>query len=141
MRNAEKTIGGIIDKQSVAFISSLDEEGFPNMKAMLAPRVREGIRTFYFTTNTSSKRVAHYRSDPRACLYFCDRRFFRGVMLKGHMEVLEDSQSKELIWRDGDTMYYPLGVTDPDYCVLKFTAQSGRYYSNFKSEDFVIDFC
>ena len=62
-------------------------------------------------------------------------------MLKGHMEVLEDSQSKELIWRDGDTMYYPLGVTDPDYCVLKFTAQSGRYYSNFKSEDFVIDFC
>jgi general stress protein 26 len=66
MRNAEKTIGGIIDKQSVAFISSLDEEGFPNMKAMLAPRVREGIRTFYFTTNTSSKRVAHYRSDPRA---------------------------------------------------------------------------
>jgi general stress protein 26 len=28
------------------------------------------------------------------------------------------------------------GVTDPDYCVLKFTARSGRYYSNFKSEDF-----
>lgn len=35
-------------------------------------------------------------------------------------------------------MYYPLGVTDPDYCVLCFTTQSGRYYSNFKSEDFVV---
>jgi general stress protein 26 len=54
------------------------------------------------------------------------------------MEVLEDSESKEMIWQDGDTMYYPLGVTDPDYCVLKFTADSGRYYSNFKSEDFEI---
>ena len=38
----------------------------------------------------------------------------------------------------GDAMYYPRGVTDPDYCVLKFTAERGRYYSNFKSEDFLI---
>jgi general stress protein 26 len=138
MRDAEKTIGNIIEKQSVAFIASVDGDGFPNMKAMLAPRKREGIRIFYFTTNTSSRRVGQYRKDPKASIYFCDRRFFRGVMLKGTMEVLEDSESKEMIWQPGDTMYYPLGVTDPDYCVLKFTAQSGRYYSNFKSEDFEI---
>jgi len=54
------------------------------------------------------------------------------------MEVLEDSQTKEMIWRDGDTMYYPLGVTDPDYCVLRFTACSGRFYSNFKSINFKV---
>ena len=59
-------------------------------------------------------------------------------MLKGTMEVMEDADTKKMIWRDGDTMYYPGGVTDPDYCVLKFTAQSGRYYANFKSEDFEI---
>ena len=70
---------------------------------------------------------------------FCDRRFFRGVMLRGTMEVLTDSASKEMIWREGDTMYYPEGVTDPDYCVLKFTAFSGRFYSEFKSEDFLVE--
>ena len=43
-----------------------------------------------------------------------------------------------MIWQEGDTMYYPEGVTDSDYCVLKFTAVSGRFYSNFKSEDFVV---
>jgi general stress protein 26 len=59
-------------------------------------------------------------------------------MLIGTMEVLEDAAIKEEIWERGDTMYYPKGVTDPDYCVLKFTAQSGRYYSNFKSEDFEV---
>lgn len=58
MRDAEKTIGLLIDKQKVAFIGSVDSDGFPNMKAMLAPRKREGIRVFYFTTNTSSMRVA-----------------------------------------------------------------------------------
>lgn len=138
MRNPEQTIGSLIDKQKTAFLGSIDSEGFPNLKAMLAPRKREGIRTFYLTTNTSSLRVSQYRENPKACLYFCDRRFFRGVMLRGTVEVLEDQQSKEMIWQDGDTMYYPLGVTDPDYCVLRFTAQNGRFYSSFKSEDFTV---
>jgi len=139
LRNAEQTIGNIIDKQGVAFISSVDEEGFPNTKAMLPPRKRKGIKCLYFSTNTSSMRVSQYKENPKACVYFCDKRFFRGVMLKGTMEVLEDSNSKEMIWQAGDTMYYPQGVTDPDYCVLKFTAQSGRYYSNFKSETLIIE--
>ena len=41
------------------------------------------------------------------------------------MEVLEDSQSKEMIWQEGDTYVLPGGVTDPDYCVLRFTAERG----------------
>lgn len=138
MRNAEQTIGNLIDKQGVAFVSSVDGEGFPNTKAMLPPRKREGLRTFYFTTNTSSMRVGQYRSNARACVYFCDKRFFRGVMLKGTMQVLQDAKSREMVWREGDAMYYPQGVADPDYCVLKFTAQTGRYYSNFHSEDFEV---
>lgn len=138
MRDVEKTIGNLIDKQGISYIASVSKDGFPNMKAMLPPRKRNGIREFYFTTNTSSMRVAQYRDNPNASIYFSDKRFFRGVMLIGKMEVLEDPASKEMIWREGDTMYYRKGVTDPDYCVLKFTAQSGRYYSNFHSEDFHI---
>ncbi|SEW30697.1 pyridoxamine 5'-phosphate oxidase family protein [[Clostridium] fimetarium] len=139
MRDAEKTISNIIDKQKVAFISSVDSEGFPNTKAMLAPRKRDGIKTIYFTTNTSSMRVGQYRVNPKASIYFCDNRFFRGVMLKGTIEVMEDKLTKDMIWKIGDRMYYPKGVTDPDYCVLKFTAISGRYYSNFKSEEFTVE--
>lgn len=138
MKNAEKTVETIIDKQKITFIGSIDEEGFPNLKAMLHPRKREGIKTIYLTTNTSSMRVKQFQQNNHACIYFCDSRFFRGVMLRGTMEVLTDNASKEMIWREGDTMYYPEGVTDPDYCVLKFTAISGRYYSHFKSEEFII---
>ncbi len=136
MRDPERTIGNLLDNQRIVFISSIDAEGFPNTKAMLASRKREGVRTFYLTTNTSSMRVGQYRANPHACLYACDKRFFRGVMLVGTMEVLEDQDSKNLIWQEGDTMYYPLGPTDPDYCMLRFTATEGRFYSNFKSESF-----
>lgn len=139
MKNPEQTVGLIADKQRTAFIGSVDEAGFPCIKAMLQPRKREGIKRFYFTTNASSMRVAQYRKDNRACIYFCDNRFFRGVMLRGTMEVLTDANSKEMIWQEGDTEYYSLGVTDPDYCVLRFTAISGRYYSNYHSEEFTID--
>ncbi len=136
MKDVATTIGNLIDAQKIAYLSSVDEAGFPNTKAMLAPRERDGIAVLYFTTNTSSRRVRQFRANAKACVYFADTRFFRGVMLKGTIEVLTDEASKERIWRAGDTMYYPGGVTDPDYCVLKFTATGGRYYSNFKSEDF-----
>jgi general stress protein 26 len=138
MRDANKTIGDMIDRASATIISSVDENGFPNTKAMLPPRKRNGIKEIYLTTNTSSMRVKHYTANPKACVYFYDKRFFKGVMLKGTMEVLQDQDSKNMIWREGDEMYYPEGVTDPDYCVLKFTAHEGRYYSNFKSETFQI---
>lgn len=138
MRDSASTIGNLIDKQITAFIASVDDFGYPQMKAMLPPRKREGIHTFYFSTNTSSNRVAQYQKNSKASIYFYDRRYFRGVMLIGIMEVLEDPQHKEMFWEKGDTLYYPLGVTDPDYCILKFTAKSGRYYSNFKSEDFLV---
>lgn len=55
------------------------------------------------------------------------------------MEVLMDEKSKALIWREGDELYYPLGVSDPDYCVLKFTALDGRYYHQLKSENFEVN--
>lgn len=134
----EQTIGNLIDKQGVSFIGSVDSDGFPNMKAMLPPRKRVGIKEFWFTTNTSSMRAAQYLENSNACVYFYDKRFFRGVQLIGTMEVLTDAETKEMIWRDGDTIYYPGGVTDPDYCVLKFMARKGRYYADFKKFDFDI---
>jgi general stress protein 26 len=138
MRDPEKTIGGIIDKVSYATISYIDADGYPVSKAMLPPRERNGIKELWFTTNTSSNKVACFRENSKASIYFVDKRFFRGVCLSGTMEVLETKEAKERIWREGDTMYYKEGVTDPDYCVLKFAAVKGRYYSNFKSEDFEI---
>jgi general stress protein 26 len=140
MLNAEKTIGTLADKASNALIGSVDGDGYPNVKAMLPPRKREGIKTFYFTTNTSAVRTAQYRANPKACVYFYTKSMFsyQGVMLKGTMEVLEDAAVKEAVWRPGDTLFYKQGVTDPDYCVLKFTAVRGRYYANFKNEDFEI---
>lgn len=135
----QKEIFEFIDSQKTAFIGSVDEDGFPNIKAMLAPRERDGA-AFYFTTNTSSMRVKQYLADPKASIYFYQRGRFRytGVMLKGTMEVLTDQPTKDRIWRAGDKMFYKEGVTDPDYCVLRFTAVNGRYYRDLETESFTL---
>ena len=138
MKNPEETVGKMIDRAGTSFISYVDDEGYPITKAMLKPRERNGIKTIWFSTNTSSNKVKCFKKNNKASVYFIDKRFFRGVSLIGTMEVLETPEAKKRIWKMGDTMYYKGGVTDPNYCVLKFTAVKGRYYSNFKSEDFEI---
>ena len=140
MRDARK-IGKFIDKQRVSFICSVDENHYPCVKAMLRCRKRVGLREFYFTTNTSSMRVRQYRADPSAGIYFYHKGLikYEGIMFRGRMEVLTDQASKDMIWRIGDRIFYRGGVTDPDYCVLKFTAENGRYYCDLKTEDIEVE--
>lgn len=94
-----------IQKQKTIFIGSVDEEGFPNIKAMFTPRKIEG-NCFYFSTNTSSMRTQQFIRNPKASIYSYNRgRFkFEGIMLTGTMEVLQDDDIKREIWCTGDTI-------------------------------------
>lgn len=128
-----------ISEQKTAFIASVDENGYPVVRAMLAPRKIDG-NEIYFSTNTSSRKVAQYTNNGKACVYFYKRgRFkYQGASIIGEMEVCTDQPTKDMIWRFGDKLFYKQGVTDPDYCVLKFKAISAEYYCDFKTE--IIEF-
>ena len=129
-----------IEGQKTAFIASVDEDGFPNIKAMFSPAKMEG-NSFYFSTNTSSMRTQQFMKNPKASIYFYNRGRFKyeGIMLTGTVEVLLDADIKKELWHEKDIIYYSNGVTDPDYCVLKFTAEKGRYYCALKSESFLME--
>lgn len=76
MCDAQKTIGNLIDKVKLSIISYIDSEGFPISKAMLAPREREGIGVFWFSTNTSSNKVRYFRENPKAAFILWISAFF-----------------------------------------------------------------
>ena len=126
-----------IAEQKTAFIASVNEQGYPVIRAMLAPRKIDG-NEIYFTTNTSSNKIKQYSANDKACIYFYKRGKFKyqGVAIIGEMQVCTDQNTKEKMWRFGDKLFYKKGVTDPDYCVLKFTAVNGRYYCDLKTESF-----
>ena len=128
-----------ISEQKTAFIGSVDEQGYPVIRAMLAPRKIDG-NEIYFTTNTSSNKIKQYLANNKACIYFYKRGKFKyqGVSVIEEMEVCTDQETKNEIWRFGDKLFYKKGVTDPDYCVLKFKCKSAEYYCDFKIE--TVDF-
>jgi general stress protein 26 len=128
----------LINSTTSAIISTVDDGGYPHTRAMLMPRKVEGLKHFYFTTNTSSQKVRQLRGNPKSCSYFYNQAGYVGVMLVGTAVVLEDEASKKMVWRAGDEVYYSKGVCDPDYCVLMFTAEKLRFYSDFNPRDFEI---
>lgn len=129
-----------VSEQKTAFIGSVNDEGYPVIRAMLAPRVIKG-NDIYFSTNTSSSKVKQFLDNPKACVYFYKRgRFkYQGAAITGEMQVCTDQPTKDLIWRFGDSMFYKKGVTDPDYCVLKFTCEKAEYYCDLKLEKIEFD--
>ncbi len=103
-----KKLEKFIDQQKVSFICSIDDENYPSVRAMLKPRKRTGLREFYFSTNTSSVKVQQYRNNSKASIYFYHKGLIKyvGLMLKGEMQVLTDQETKNMIWKRGDTMFY-----------------------------------
>lgn len=125
----------LVESCTNAMVGSNGADGFPNIKAMIKCEA-EGLKTFWFSTNTSSKRVAQFKQNEKACIYFVDQEQYKGLMLVGKMEVLSDHASRARLWKDGCEIYYPLGVDDPDYSVFRFTAEWGNYYHGLRNVSF-----
>ena len=123
----------LIGRSKTCVVGSIDANGFPAIRAMLQPRIQDGMNQLIFGTNTSSLHVGEYSSNPAATVYFYDPQLFQGLLLRGRMEVSTDQALRDSIWRDGDDIYYKLGPMDPDYCVMLFTADNGRWYENLKT--------
>jgi general stress protein 26 len=128
----------LIEKSKEAFVGSVDQDGYPNIKAMLKIET-EGLRTFWFSTNTPALRVQQFKENPKASVYFADVQAYKGIMLLGEMEVLTDYEVRKKMWREGFEIYYPGGIDDPYYCVLKFTAQKARFYYRRPYDTFSIE--
>jgi general stress protein 26 len=131
----------ILHKNVNTFIlTCIGTDGYPLIKAVVPGRYRGSINEMYFCTNTSSKFAAKIGKNPKAGVYFYTRKLiWKGCMLKGKMEIVTDLALKEKYWQNKFKNAYPeKSYTDPDFCVLKFVPEAGRFYSWFKPEDFKI---
>lgn len=141
MNNEIKSgIRALRENAQVAYVASVNEEGFPQIKGMLVIE-HESMKTHYFSTNTSSKRVGQFLKNPKASVYYVDdtKDQYKGALFTGTMEVCTDHATKEFLWRDGFEMYYPKGVDDDDYCVYKFTAETVNYYYGLSNVTLSVD--
>ena len=127
--DVRKAAEELVEGSLIAQVATLDTDGSPRVVSMIAAE-KEGLRRIWFSTNTSSEHVALLERDPRASVCFSQwaSEPWRGLTLGGRMDVLRNHASRERLWEEGCERFYPKGVDDPDYTVLRFTAEWGKFY-------------
>ncbi|NVM19965.1 MAG: pyridoxamine 5'-phosphate oxidase family protein [Candidatus Lokiarchaeota archaeon] len=139
----------LMEESKAAYLTTIDPSGFPLTRAMFNLRNREQFPEFseffenqqnqfsiYISTNTSSNKVAHLSKNPKMCVYFCDPEDFMGFMLGGSAEIIDDIELKKEIWLDWWTRYYPEGLEDPDYTLLRMEPTNARFYYKLNQLNF-----
>jgi len=121
-------------------LTCIGTDGYPHTKAVVPGKHRESINEIYFCTNTSSRFAVEIKGNTKASVYFFTRGLiWKGCLLKGKMEIVSDITIKEKYWQNKfKSAYQEKSYTDPDFCLLKFTPETGRFYSWFKPENFEI---
>lgn len=115
------------------FLATIDEQGSPYIRAVFNlrsvekfPKPAKVIEEYdknplsvYISTNTASVKVEQIKINDEVAIYYCKPNDVKGIMLKGKAEILDDMDLKKQIWDDKWKMYYPEGVTDPDFTILR----------------------
>ncbi len=130
------------------YVTTNGADGYPNTRMMFnllkfraAPvakgpaRIAAGFST-WLGTNTSSRKVAEVRRDPRVCLYYSDTKTFEGLTLTGRVEEVHDRPIRHALWTKSWDIYYKGGVEGGDFTVLRFVPETGRYYHALRVVDF-----
>ena len=117
----------LVNRSLFASLGYTDTEGRQNIRRVYCVW-HKGLGRHLISTNTGSAHVQSLLQNPNACLYFSDDAAFEGLCLSGKCSIRQEQSFRELLWNAGDEKYYPAGIGDPDYCVLEFVAESGRFY-------------
>jgi len=149
LEEVEKLSLELIETSKAAYLTTIDNEGFPITRAMFNLRNKEQFPEFseffanqeheyiiYISTNTSSSKIEHIKKNPKICVYYCDPENFKGVMFGGEVDKIDDMEIKRKIWLDWWTRYYPEGLEDPDYALLRLNPKQARFYYKLQQVTF-----
>ncbi|MFX0103920.1 MAG: pyridoxamine 5'-phosphate oxidase family protein [Candidatus Hodarchaeota archaeon] len=132
-----------------AYLTTIDSEGYPITRAMFNLRNKEQFPELsefftnldnefeiFISTNTSSSKIAHIKENPKISVYYCDPEDFKGVMFGGEAENIDNMEIKKKIWLDWWTRYYPKGLEDPDYILIRLSPKNARFYYRLNQVEF-----
>ena len=122
--NIEEKAAQIVAAAEVVTVASIDENGYPRPVAMVKLKDKNG--GIYFSTGTSTAKVAHFKANSTAGISIVEGE--NSVVYTCEMEIVTDQGVKESLWDDWMLPHIPGGVTNPQYCVLKFTPKSSTYW-------------
>lgn len=131
-----KKTENFIKDEDTAVLSSIDENGYPRTAAMSSIKT-EGIKTIWFSTGTNSHKAKNLKRNCKASV--CYYATGSNITLIGEVAIVEDMDIKKQLWVDWFIEHFPLGVTDPNYCILKFETKYIQVWLEGNFEEFYLD--
>ena len=115
----------ILKKAANVSLGVIDENGYPVVMAM-SPTNTETINEVFMTTTLDSNKAKCLQKNNKASV--CCATTNDNITLVGEVEICTDQETKSKCWQNWFIEVYPDGETDPNYCVLKFTAKRASMF-------------
>lgn len=134
----------LMNSADIACVTTIDRDGRPQSRGMFNLRNRTQFPSLqpvfaadsfetWFTTNTSSSKVADLAGNPAVSVYYSRPAEWCGLSLSGDAEIVTDPAERRRLWQEGWELYYPLGPDDPDHTVLRLRPTLVKYYHQLKT--------
>jgi general stress protein 26 len=119
----------------VAYVSVVDSEGYPSVatRSNIKP---DGISSCYFSTGTNDNMAIRIKGNNKGGV--CFRKDGDNVSLVGEFEIIDDMETNRDLWVDWFIDYFPEGVEDPNYCIVRFKTKRISLWIDYEYEQFNI---
>lgn len=77
-------------------------------------------------TGLNSSKVKFFTQNNKASVCYCDGE--NNISLIGTIDVLTDPELKKQLWLDWFINHFQGGISDPNYCILKFTTKEVTFW-------------
>ncbi|HUU78465.1 MAG TPA: pyridoxamine 5'-phosphate oxidase family protein [candidate division Zixibacteria bacterium] len=131
-KDVKEIASEIMLKTKAGYLATIDSDGFPQIRAIDNLRCPDRFLhasqvlgklddklSIYISTNTSSEKIQHITKNKTVAVYFSLPDEFKGIMLQGIVEIIDDLEFKKEIWCEGWELFFPKGYTDPDFTILR----------------------
>ena len=122
-----------------ASLGVIDESGYPSISAISLCNP-ENISELYFTTTMDSNKRKRLHKNNKASINCYTT--MNNITLVGETEIISDQETKNKYWQDWVKLgadVYPDGISDPNYCFIRFTTKRAALWIDEEGAEFSLD--
>jgi general stress protein 26 len=116
----------LLETAKTVYMGTNGSHGHPNLRAMAIAKL-EWPGAVWFVTDAGSSKTAEILSDSKAVLFASAPRGAGECRLWGHVDILDDMDSKKSVWKSDFKKHFPEGPDAPSLRVLRFSVSNGEY--------------
>lgn len=127
-RQLEEQATELLAKCGVVTLASVNEKGYPRI-CTVRKCAADDFHDIYFVSSKRSKlngKVTHFENNEKASV--CYSLGGDSVTLIGRVEFITDRELQSKIWDECDRSFFPKGIDDPKFRLIKFHTLEATFW-------------